>query len=372
MRSKKIGTIFIVYIMYLFVCYPERCMQGASSGLLLWFNKVLPSLLPFIILTNMLCELDSISFVNKKVSPITTKLLHIPAGTFLALLMSFIGGYPMGAKVIQNLISTKQLSFSEAQKALCFCNNCSILFIIGTVGNGMLHNVGCGYFLAVIHILSALTLCIIFKLFHTTSTATSSSLIHKNVSFTEVFNESIKNGMDTIVYIGGYIIFFSVLITFVHKAQITKHLLYLSNCYHLCPQSVLSVITGILELSNGIASIASLQNLSLQTLSLIAFILGFGGLCVHFQTSYVLGQQPLYFSFYLISKLLHGLLSVGFCYLLYPLFSVYTLKTNFIFSFKPFILFSTVLLFCITIVYMLNFLYHHPNINLNNKIKNLI
>ena len=51
-----IAVIVFVFNIFLLI-FPQVVLPAAREGLLLWFNNVLPSMLPFMIATNMLISL---------------------------------------------------------------------------------------------------------------------------------------------------------------------------------------------------------------------------------------------------------------------------------------------------------------------------
>lgn len=306
------------------VINPNVCIYGASQGLLLWFNKVLPSLLPFIILTNILSRLDILSRINKYATPLTKRLFNLPGDGLFAFIIGFISGYPMGAKTAALLLENGRLTRDEAQKVLCFCNNCGPLFIIGVVSAGMLDDVSLGYFMLFIQVLSALILGILLKtctqpLDNDVRYYSSVSKRNKPYSFSKIFNESIQNSMDTIVYIGGYIIFFSVL-THIFKNTFPIDL-FIQNSLISKDDSpiILGIITSILEISNGIYTI-SMSPISETLIAAISFSIGFGGLCTYFQTSYILADSNLSLNTYLYCKLLQGTLCFINTLIFYPMY----------------------------------------------------
>lgn len=314
-------ALLILLLMSCMLLMPAVCIDGATFGLLLWFNKLLPSLLPFIILTQMLCSLGIITKLSKYISSFTQKLFGVDGTSFLVFFIGLIAGYPTGAKMTKQLMDQQQLSRDMAQKCLCFVNNCGPLFIIGTVGSILLKNVTLGYFLALTHILSAFTMLALSRFYKVPTYAshvTSSSA--PQPTFVTVFNQAVQGGMDTIVYVGGYIIFFSMLSNILkHLTFFQNFLLALSNLLHLPLDLINSVIYGSIEFSSGIALTAQTLPLTSSTLALIAFILTFGGFCVFFQSSYVLQGSGLKLSYYLICKFFQAILAAIYTRLLCPL-----------------------------------------------------
>ena len=359
MFKKYITALGVILIMLTLLLSPDLCISAAKEGLLLWFNKVLPSLLPFIILINILSQLNIIRAISTVASPITQKLWKLPGSSLVALIMGFISGYPMGAKMIRELLDHEILSDHEAQKTLCFSNNCGPLFIIGTVGTLMLKSSSMGYFLLFIHILSALLLSFVFSSYKCPSTPklrTASFLPeYSSFKFSTLLNEAVKNAMDTIVYIGGYIIFFSVIARMITNSSIILYMLKQQLITIIPPEILPSFITGLLELSNGISMLSAVNMSALYSLALISFMIGFGGLCVHFQTSYILGHRNFSLTPYIISKFMQGILSFILVFIFYPVFCIPQLKVSLSYEIKWLAVLILLLVLFIYVVKCLNF-----------------
>lgn len=69
--------------------------------------------------------------------------------------MSFVGGYPVGAKTIASLVREKKLSQETAARMLCFSVNAGPSFLIGTVGVALLGSPRLGWILLFAQIASA-------------------------------------------------------------------------------------------------------------------------------------------------------------------------------------------------------------------------
>ncbi len=370
MAKKYIIAIGVISVIFTLLLTPTVCIEAAKDGLLLWFNKVLPSLLPFIILINILSQLNIMKGISRLSSPITKKIWGLPGSSLFVFIMGFIAGYPMGAKVIKQLIDTKTLSPKEGEKLLCFTNNCGPLFIIGTIGTLMLKSPSSGYFLLAVHILSALLISLIFSCYNARASV-GCPLSHTRtylspIIFSHLLNDAVKNAMDTIVYIGGYIIFFSVIAKIINSSPLTINILSLNLIPNLSPPLVLGALTGLFELSNGASMICQLSFKGPYALALVAFMIGFGGLCVHFQTAYILEGSGLSLMPYILAKTMQGILSfILFC-LFYPIFSLYTLKTHSAFEAKWLFILAAALFLFIYIVKALNQLSKY---NLNKSLK---
>ena len=321
--SHTLSALFILFFMGVILLIPKVCIEGASSGLVLWAQKLLPSLLPFIILINLLCYLGIIFKLSSFLHPLTQFFFNISGTSFLIFITGLIAGYPMGAKLIRQLLDTRQLSSIEAQKTLCFSTNCGPLFIIGTVGTLMLKNPNLGYFLAFIHILSSFMMLLLSRFYILPKEKVVTSLSepsHSNTSFSQAFSLSVQNGMETIINVGGYIIFFSMIINILAHSHFFKSCIVSLSELSTCSYDTLyQVILGSLEFSNGSALLSHMQPFSLHHLALLCALISFGGFCVFFQCTYILSGTPLKLSLYLISKLLQACLTYCLVFLLYPL-----------------------------------------------------
>ncbi len=329
MTKKHLELLILFIFMGILLAFPSLCISAAQEGLLLWFNKVLPSLLPFMIFINILAQLDSIKIIGQQVTSITYKLWHLPGSVLFAFMMGLLAGYPMGARVIKELVYAKDLTPEQGKQALCFCNNCGPLFIVGTVGTVLLNNTKLGYFLLLIHILSALITSFLLRPFFSLSPTrflTHPKTMPSTKTLPTLFNEAVAQSMDTMTCIGGYIIFFSVLAHLLTDTKLLQWFFHLPLLNQTSPELSQATLTSFLELSNGVNALSHTS--SLYTLPLFAAALGFGGLCVYFQTLYILGDISFSTKPYFLSKCLQAIISFLLTCNLYPFFSVYTQGTK--------------------------------------------
>ena len=93
--------------------------QGCTLGLTLWYTSVLPSLLPFFILSGLLIRTGAFRFLNRIFSPVLTRIFPVSSDGSYAILMGYLCGFPMGAKVIAELVS---------QRCRQYCSACFMVF----------------------------------------------------------------------------------------------------------------------------------------------------------------------------------------------------------------------------------------------------
>lgn len=131
-------TFMFLILTGLLLTYPLESLAFSLTGLQLWFNKMVPALLPFMILSGMMVRLSLTEYFAKAASPLLTPLLHISLNGVYAIVIGFLCGFPMGARTIAELYSCGKLTKKEASFLLAFCNNIGpvyfISFVLPTLG----------------------------------------------------------------------------------------------------------------------------------------------------------------------------------------------------------------------------------------------
>ena len=94
LRKNFLSLLFLIFIVCL-VLFSSSNMQAAKSGLKLWANSVVPSLLPFFIATEVLSKTNIPRYFGKIFNKITRPLFNISGEVSFALIMGIISGYPV-------------------------------------------------------------------------------------------------------------------------------------------------------------------------------------------------------------------------------------------------------------------------------------
>ncbi|HHX60165.1 MAG TPA: sporulation integral membrane protein YlbJ [Epulopiscium sp.] len=318
--------ISMVFILALLL-EPTQSIGAAKTGLLLWFNTVLPSLLPFIIGANILMASGSIYFFEKLFRPLMRPLFNVPGCCAFPWIMGLISGYPMGAKIAGDLYDNNQITDLELQRLLSFCNNSGPFFILGAVGVGMLGNEHLGYFLLLIHFLSSILVGLLFRFYghESNSTPKYQKIRFKPAnSIGETLGSSITSAMEVIVQIGGYIIIFSVIGSLLKETILIKAigntLYYVFRPLGMTKELAASWLMGIIEMSNGAYMVSTAQSVQSLKMAIVSFILGWGGLSVHAQSLNFIKKIAIKTPLYLFAKFLHGVIAFSFTLLFFPIY----------------------------------------------------
>ena len=323
----------------LLILFPGETLAAARESLLLWFRNVLPSLLPFVIGVNLLMGLGMAQCIGALLEPLMRPLFGIGGGGGFALSAGLLSGYPVGAKVTAELYARGTLPAREAQRLAALASNAGPLFILGAVAGGMFENEAAGWFLAAAHYGGAVLTALVLRLTSrkesggrakrfTAPAGIVKSALHAMSEarrrdgrpFGAILAQSVADGVETLLLIGGYITLFGVLVRAAELLGLPALLDWLLRPLRL-PEGMTNVLlTGFLEMTNG-ARLASAFGTSRAGLVASAAILSWGGLCVHGQALGFLTRAGLKSAPYLAAKLLHAAMAALAGVLLYPFFA---------------------------------------------------
>lgn len=100
---KLLFFLVIVIALTGIIINPKLSLNSAHTGLSIWFNIVLPSLLPFFIISEILIGIGFLDFLGKLLKPFMLPIFNVPGEGIFPLTMSLLSGYPVGAKLTSRL-----------------------------------------------------------------------------------------------------------------------------------------------------------------------------------------------------------------------------------------------------------------------------
>lgn len=327
-KSLIIPILICLFTLFLIV-FSNTNLYAAKKGLSLWANSVVPSLLPFFIATELLGYTNIISILGKLLNKFMRPLFNVPGEGSFPFIMGIISGYPVGAKIVSDFKNQGLCTNIEAERLIAFTNNSGPLFIVGTVGIGLFKDTKTGILLLITHILACITVGILFRWWKVSKNKRS-SFLHVNsnklpskISLSnlgEVLANSIMNSISTIFLIGGFVVLFSVVISILNNSGILNLFVNLisplSNVFGISDKYLKGIITGLIELTNGVCNIALIANKNISTNIIIcSFLLGFGGISVALQVLSITSKNGISIKPYLIGKLLQGTFAAIYTYI---------------------------------------------------------
>lgn len=294
---KRSITIFFFLITYCILTHSDLSLYYAFTGLEVWFNKMIPTLLPFMILSGIMVRMQLTDGFTVFVYPIVKPLFKVSKNVCYAMIMGFLCGFPMGAKTIQDLYSHQMISKREGEFLLAFCNNIGPVYFVGFVLPLLKRQLVLPYLLGMYGIPLLYGLFLRYTKFKDIPSSSNSNLSNteavienqKNVFFklmTELDN-SILSAVQSILSLGGYMVLFNLI-------NILPHIIFKQSPVYFAP---------ILEISGGLRLLE--DKLPLYVL----LILPFGGLSCIAQTYSCIKATPLSIEDYTLHKIILVLLT---------------------------------------------------------------
>jgi len=307
----------------LIIIHPSTALSAARQGLFLWFNSVLPGILPFVIGANVLAALGAVNLFGAVLSPVMKRIFGVGGRGGFALAMGLVSGYPIGAKIVCEMRGRGELGKVEAQRLLGFANNGGPLFILGAVAAGMFGSAVFGYLLLVTHYAGAVVVGLIMRLYgrnkpeETWNVQSPLILAGKPKEPTgQILGQAVKSAMETMLLVGGFIVLFSVVSALLNQAGLFS---FIARFMPFVNDYETALFTGLVEMTGGLGQLSEFgvnENIG----ALAGFLLGFGGLSIMFQSLNFVGKTDLSAGLYMVCKLAHGAISALLTFMLYPLF----------------------------------------------------
>lgn len=289
MKQKMIFFCCLVF-MTMMILFPNICITGAKNGLRLWYESVLPTLLPYMILTNVLFSTGILSFHEGN----SRRFFSIHS--LFAIFIGFFCGYPMGAYYVTKNYQAGYIGKAACMWLLSFVNLSSPAFIIQFI---VIKNLNGQYLIPMLASVygSALITAILLLPYY----------YKKHIVENEVANiprqeeprdvsACISDACLQAIRLCGYIVIFSIIVNMVtaHISTVTiKHIF----------------LIGLLEITNGINTVCGADISEEIVPLLIAAFTSFGSISCIFQTISVCRDSKIPMHMYVASKLFQAVIS---------------------------------------------------------------
>lgn len=270
--------------------FPAESVYYAFTGLTLWFQKMIPSLFPFMILSGIMIRMDLTKYFAMVLSPLLKPLFKVSGNGAYCIIMGFLCGFPMGAKVIADLYERSKISKAEATYLLSYCNNIgpiyftsfalpvlgipvSLPYLFGMYGLPLLYGI----------ILCRLTKNLLQNPKHDEAHAPANQnhISTESASILVHIDGAIQSAIESITKLGGYMILFNLL-------NLIPAL--------ILPENWLPFGNLILEITSGISRIGASSPIA------VLILLPFGGLSCIAQTYSIIKSTDLSLSNYCLHK----------------------------------------------------------------------
>lgn len=221
------------------VVYPDVAFEASVEGLRVWWQIVFPALLPFFIAAEVLMALGVVHFLGILLEPLMRPLFDVPGVGAFAFAMGLTGGYPIGARITASLRRQGLCNQVEGERLVSFTNTADPLFMAGAVAVGMFRLASLGLTICAAHYISATIVGILLRLHggpqlrHDIGSSSRENILKRALAelhrarqadgrpFGELFGDSVRDSINSMLLIGGFIMMFSVIIRVLTVAGVT-------------------------------------------------------------------------------------------------------------------------------------------------------
>lgn len=316
---KSIFIMFLLlFVLFLILTSSQSVIDSIMLSFSIWKNNVFPTLFPFFVLSEILINYGFVELTSELFKPFM-RLFKLKGACAFGFVMSLISGFPSSAKYVRELFIAGNINCIEASKLLIFTHFSNPLFVLGTISVLFLKNKKVGLLILATHYIGNIFVGLIFRNFGNCDCdkekiSLKQALInmHKkrisnNKSFGSILFSAVSNAIDTLLLVFGIISIFLIITTLIN------------NCVDLSSYHQ-SVLSGIVEMTQGLKSISILDIPLKIKGTLSVFFISFGGVCVHMQIISILSDTDIQYLPFFIARIIHACFSSLLFYILFDFF----------------------------------------------------
>ncbi len=313
---KKYITICAVTITFVaLILKPEVAAEAVLSSLKITVSRVIPSIFPFMVLSDFVlsCTSSKITKNKAKRNTIIKKLWVILIGN--------VSGFPVGAKSTAELYLSGEIDKRGAAMLSVLSGNAGISFVLSYVGTNLFSSSRIGLILYLSQLFGSVITATAYSVINRGKVTSKDGVpLNKNSflrkSTEESFISAVSGSALSALSVTAFITVFGVII---------KYVKYFVEKIHLTPtnsQLLTAATSSILEISNGCMDASTLR--SPYCFALCAFAIGFSGMSVIFQSMVYLKKANISAALFISLKFVQGSISMFVTYGLLKVFPVVT------------------------------------------------
>ncbi len=270
--------------------FSDKARTSVSDAVSDCLEVIIPSLFAFSALAMYLQKSGLYKTALKPFTFILSKILKTDEEICGLILLSNIGGYPVGASLLSSLVDENRLGKNDAARLMCCCFGSGPSFIIGMVGKVVFNSAIAGTFLFLSCFLSSLVMAAVVLSKEKVTLKKAGGGYDLSAG---CFINSVSAAAKAMFSVCTMIVIFSVI-----SAALSETGVFLPLGENAVIFSSILEVTRIKEMTAG-------------SMPICAALLSFGGVCVALQiTAIVGGRIPL--GKFLLSRIPAAALSAGF------------------------------------------------------------
>ncbi|HEY8416962.1 MAG TPA: sporulation integral membrane protein YlbJ [Limnochordales bacterium] len=312
--------------------FPEASFSASVAGLRLWLEVVFPALLPFFVMAELMMGLGVIHCIGVLLEPLMRPLFRLPGAGAFAVAIGLAAGYPLGAKVAGDLRRAGLCTGPEGERLVSFANTADPLFLAGGVAVGMFALPELAGPLAFGHYAGVFGVGLLMR-FHarggaeTVERRQDGPLLRRALEalrsarrrdgrpIGQLFGDAVRNSMNSLLFVGGVIMMFSVFLEVLTIAGVVplaaRLLAEALEYFQIHPSIADALVRGTFEITIGAQAASSAAAPLMEKAVAASAIIAWSGLSVHAQVAALLHGTDIRLGPYIAARALHSLLAAA-------------------------------------------------------------
>ena len=286
---------------YATVRFSSECSRGIWNGILFCTEVLVPSLFVFMAISAYAVKSGAALTVSKPLRAVSRGLFGLPYPALAVIILSVIGGYPVGARCASMMYEEGQLSAGEAEKTVYISVCAGPGFLLNFVGRALLCSPEAGLIL-----LAAETLSVIFTGLLIGRTVKRDIRDVDAVTFkkkNKLLTASVADASSATLKMCAMVVICSAMIEVVSEVSPDR--------------TVTDISSALIEITTGCGMLCGRY-----PLAFIAFFVGFGGISVHLQIYAALGKLNINKLLFFLFRIIQGIICSAAAYILLMIFPI--------------------------------------------------
>ena len=296
-----ISALLAAVVCVLLIMDSKQVIETVRQSVAVCLSVIIPSLFAFMVLSQIMISggiADILFFPVYKISSFWFKGSRRQFSVFL---LSLIGGYPVGIRLLEEYTAYNKNYTAISEKMLCYCYCGSPAFIIQIVGLSVFGSTNAGLIVYISNAAACLIMAVTINLFTPKTYVEEKNSTGAKISL-NVITSSIEKNVKALGVICGTILAFNVFLELMN---------YIGFMGFLESLGIGKIAAASFEISN----LSLFQGNNYGWLPVFAGITSFGGLCIIVQTA-ALSEGSIPLKKFIISRLPAALLSGVICRIL--------------------------------------------------------
>lgn len=209
------GGVFALALLTLLFAFPFACIEGVRAGLASCTQQVIPALFPFFVVSSLLAASPLAKILGAAVWPYTRFGLGIrDSRAATALLLAWLGGFAVAARVISQMYEEGVVDRRQAQLLLVCGVGSGPAFVVNTVGCLLLGSPRLGWCVFAALLLASLAVGLLARMFlppEPEVPGSGAAFRHESAAKPVSLVSAVQGALQSMLTVCGFVTFFCFL-----------------------------------------------------------------------------------------------------------------------------------------------------------------